>query len=806
MKQEMKKDNRLSNLFIAAVSAVGLSVFSQAVYRVAAGPIELGWILLSVVTILVVSRTDLKIPKISSTVTASNTFIFIALMLYGIPAAVVLAGVDALVCSSHYPNKRRVMPFNTALMSLSVFLSGNLVRLAFGDLSLAVSGFGMLLAAGGSLAVLLYIFNSTMVTAVEAMRRRRNPIRIWREGFSWAWVANLAEAAASCLAVKLATVISIYGVIVAVPIIIVTYQAYRHYTEKVANSIRYAEQVAEMYLKTMKAMATAINAKDKVSDQHVHHVQSYALGLGRLFALSAPEIEALKAGSLLYDIGKLAVPDYILNKPVSLTPAEFEKFKAHTIVGAEILEQLDFPYPVVPIVRHHHERWDGQGYPDGLRGNDIPLTARIVAVADHFVSERAVRRGNRLLARQRACETLMEGSGTLFDPEIVSTFLAHLPEFEVEIQQVAVNAGADECDPEGIAQRPNSGRLAFDKIRRTHFEEMTLHQMAQMLGTSLDVRETFATLSAKLQDMVGYTTCVLYLQQDSSIEVEAVLANGRNADRFASRTIALGAGIAGWVAATGQPVYDCDPRQDFDEMGLEFDDQYRAAAVIPLMRGEEMLGAVALYSAELASYDSERIRLSEALTNMTVDAIVNALDHERAELRATRDQLTWLPNSRGFDRHFEKEAAHARRLGENFAVLMMDLDGFKRVNDRLGHQAGDDVLRQIACVLMKQVRSDDFLCRYAGDEFVATLRVNRDQVARAAKRIQTAVDEHNFNLADPDLSIGVSIGWSLFGVDSEDKDELLHAADCAMYADKATRKAMLPFTEKQLETGPPRII
>lgn len=807
MNQEVKgQDNRLSSVFIAAVSALGLSAFGHAVYSVAIGPIKLEWILLSVVTIAVVSRTDLKIPKISSTVTLSNTFIFIALMLYGIPAAVVLVGVDALVCSLHYPNKRRVMPFNTGVMSLSVFLSGNLVKLAFGDLSQAVSDFGMLLAVGGSLAVLHYIFNSTMVTGVEALRRRRNPIGVWREGFSWAWVANLAEAAASCLAVKLATITSIYGVIVAVPIILVTYQTYRHYTEKVANSIRHAEQVAEMYLKTMKAMAAAINAKDEVSHDHVHQVQFYAMGLGRLLTLSAPEIEGLRAGSLLCDIGKLAIPDYILNKRAPLTHAEVEKFKAHTIVGAEILEQVEFPYPVVPIVRHHHERWDGQGYPDGLCGSEIPLTARIVAVADRFVSERADRRGNRLSARERACEMLREGSGTLFDPAIVSTFLEHLPELEAEIQQ-GMQAGAvnNNGESEGVAEKNDPSRLALDKIRRAQFEGMTLYQMARMLGTSLDVRETFAALSSKLQDIVGYTTCVLFLQQDSKIEVEAVLADGRNANHFANRRIALGAGIAGWVAAAGLPMYNCDPRQDFAEMGLQWDNEYGTAVVMPLMKGEETLGAIALYSADLPSYDAEHIRLAEALTNMSVDAIANALDHGRAELRAMRDHLTGLPNARGFNRHFEMEAERASRLGETFAVLMMDLDGFKQVNDHLGHQAGDDVLRQIACVLLKQVRSDDFLCRHGGDEFAATIRVSPGEVASVAGRIQAAIDEHHFNLVDPDLSIGVSIGWAMFGVNGQEKDELLHVADCAMYADKMRRKAM-PFIPERLDGGPLRVV
>src|SRR5258708_12895705 len=108
------------------------------------------------------------------------------------------------------------------------------------------------------------------------------------------------------------------------------------------------------------------------------------MDLARKFGLSDAEIEALKAGALLHDIGKLAVPDYILNKPDKLTVAEFDKMKVHTIVGAEILTRVAFPYPVVPVVRHHHERWDGRGYPDGLREYQIPITARILSVVYCF--------------------------------------------------------------------------------------------------------------------------------------------------------------------------------------------------------------------------------------------------------------------------------------------------------------------------------------------------------------------------------------------------------------------------------------
>jgi putative nucleotidyltransferase with HDIG domain len=247
-----------------------------------------------------------------------------------------------------------------------------------------------------------------------------------------------------------------YAFIISVPILAATYFTYKVYLDRVETSNRHAEQMSEVHLKTIEALAIAIDAKDEVTPDHVHRVQIYATGLARLFGLSEPELEALKAGALLHDIGKLAVPDYILNKPGPLTPAEFDKMKVHTIVGAEILERVGFPYPVVPVVRHHHERWDGRGYPDGLRGDEIPMTARILTLSDCFDAVREHRNYRVAMTREQALEMLKEGSGTVFDPNVVRTFLEHLDEFETEIREDVSSLKASSCLGVRVTRNPNA--------------------------------------------------------------------------------------------------------------------------------------------------------------------------------------------------------------------------------------------------------------------------------------------------------------------------------------------------------------
>jgi diguanylate cyclase (GGDEF)-like protein/putative nucleotidyltransferase with HDIG domain len=645
--------------------------------------------------------------------------------------------------------------------------------------------------AAGLLALVHYIINSGIASVVFALRRRVSIAAAWKESFLWTSLSYFAGSIAACLIVKLIEIVSFYAFIIAVPIAAITYFSYKVYLDNLEASNRHAEQVAELHLRTIEALAIAIDAKGEVSHDHVHRVQVYATGLARIFGLSEAEVEALKAGALLHDIGKLAVPDYILNKPGPLTTAEFDKMKVHTVVGAEILERVGFPYPVVPVVRHHHERWDGRGYPDGLKGEQIPMTARILAACDCFDAVREDRQYRKAMTREQAIQILRDGSGTVFDPQVISAFLENLDEFEAEIRSMRVEP--QRAQDRRAEKTPETVRLegdhrAFERIRSANRELITLYYIAQTIGTSLDLRDTFAVFASRLEDIVSYTTCVLYLQKTDSTEVEVVHTAGRHVERFKGRRMPSGSGIAGWVVANRHPMHNCDPALDFDTMKVEVPDKYKTATVVPLMKDEEVLGALALYSAEVASYDTDHLRLMEAVAKLASDAIANALQHERIETSALTDVITSLPNARALRYRFEEEADRARRHRDVFSVVMMDLDGFKAVNDRLGHQAGDHLLKELGRLLLTHVRSSDFLCRYAGDEFVAILQTGPEEVNELVSRIQKAVDTHDFGLGASNVYVGLSLGSASFGNDGNTLDELLLAADRAMYVDKNRRK------------------
>ena len=783
----------IANLILVTVSVVGVMIFAYAACALAFSTINVEWILLSLVTVLMVSRIDIGNSRSGRAVSLSDTFIFVSVLLFGTYASVVLAGLDAVASGLQLRERRRTILFKGAAMSLSIFAASSTVALIFGDPRAVASEPGTLVPAAGLLALINAALTSGMMSVANAQENARSIIDSWKESLLWASISVLAGAASVCLIVALITIISFYAFIVSVPILAITYFTYRVYLDRVETSNRHVEQMAELHLKTIEALAIAIDAKDEVTPDHVHRVQIYATGLARLFGLSEPELEALKAGALLHDIGKLAVPDYILNKPGPLTPAEFDKMKVHTIVGAEILERVGFPYPVVPVVRHHHERWDGRGYPDGLRGDEIPITARILTLSDCFDAVREERNYRAAMTHEQAVEMLKEGSGTVFDPNVVRTFLDHLDEFEAEIREMCI-------EPQRVAlpQHRGSPRAAdtndepmvFERIRSAHREVITLYDIAQTIGTSLDLRDTFAVFASRLEDIVSYTTCVLYLVRPDSTDVEATHVAGRNAEIFKTRGVPSGAGITGWVVANRYPMHNCDPRLDFDVLKVEPPEAYRTATVVPLIRDDAVLGALAMYSAELSSYTADHLRLMEAVAKLASDAIANAVHHERIETSALTDLLTSLPNARALRYRFEEEADRARRHRDGFSVMMMDLDGFKSVNDKLGHQAGDQLLRELSVMLLSHIRSADFVSRYAGDEFVALLQVGPEEVQELSQRIQRAIDRHDFGFQGSKLFIGLSVGCATFGADGETLDELLLAADRAMYADKARRKAL----------------
>jgi diguanylate cyclase (GGDEF)-like protein/putative nucleotidyltransferase with HDIG domain len=577
-----------------------------------------------------------------------------------------------------------------------------------------------------------------------------------------------------------------------------SYAARKIFLGRLSAKAREAESASQLHLATAEALATAIDAKDQTTHCHVRRVQLYAMGMGEVFGLPKEEIAALKAGALLHDIGKLAVPAHILNKPGRLTSAEFDKMKIHTTVGAQILARVDFPYPVVPIVRHHHEQWDGKGYPDGLQGEQIPLTARIFSVVDCFDSVREDRPFRPGMTPEESVALLRRGSGTHFDPRVVEQFIGHLPQFEGQIMSQGLQPQSTDNDWRApfelaevdIAQTRERGcYMAYDQIKNAHQEAYALYEIARTFGASLEVEDTLAILVDKVGHVVPFDTCAVYLYHELKGYASAAHVVGRNAEALKSRCIAPGEGVTGFALANRSPVNQLHPSLDF--VGVDLPGvQYASMASLPLFRDDCLIGALSIYSTVLAEYTDDHMRLLETVTSLASDALANAMHHAEAESNALTDPLTGLPNPRYMSLRFEQEAARARRTGRPFQVVMLDLDDFKLVNDTYGHKVGDKMLRETARIIQDQLREYDFLARYAGDEFVAIVQeLVGNQVDELRVRIENAVTRFSMHVrGDKRARVGISVGTATFGVDGETLDQLLITADQAMYRVKSTHK------------------
>jgi diguanylate cyclase (GGDEF)-like protein/putative nucleotidyltransferase with HDIG domain len=529
--------------------------------------------------------------------------------------------------------------------------------------------------------------------------------------------------------------------------------------------------------------------------------------MGKLFNVSESELSALHAGALLHDIGKLAVPEYILNKPGKLTEAEFAKMKIHPTVGGDILKRVNFPYPVEDIVRYHHEKWDGSGYPKGLKGEQIPLIARIISVVDFYDATRCDRPYRKGMKREDSLALLNTMVGTAFDPKVVKKFVEHVVEFDrlidqEDIQEQVSSAAAVDTQ---TATKPDAGlasdilgtpveQSGFRSISDAQREVFALHEIAQTIGSSLSLTDTVTLVANKLKAIVPFDSCVIFLVDERSGKAVAAHAVGEESEMFSSRRITVGDGITGWVIANGRSMCNASPELDMVGVSDEIVKRFRGVLVSPLLREDGAFGAIALYSQSRTSYSTEHVRLLESVCQHASSALNNALTYEKTRESALVDPLTELPNARGFYMMLEQRIAECQRMNrESLAVICMDIDDFKIINDKYGHSTGDRLLASVAGVVRRELRQMDILTRYAGDEFVAIMPMASSKMAVSiADRMRNAVEDQLFSVrAGTLIGLGVSLGVACFPEDGETSEELLTAAARRMQHDKHGRKTIL---------------
>jgi diguanylate cyclase (GGDEF)-like protein/putative nucleotidyltransferase with HDIG domain len=774
------------------VSAFGLLSFnfSQIFYLIVTGFV-----------FVVFSQMQVKIPKSKLSFRFKETAVLFAAIWFGISGAVFLTVVSIIAAWHFHNTSRKSKIFDLASNIVAAFTATKGFYLL-----LNILGFDENILANNQIETWQIIFGLLVMSLIAYLVNC-----ILSALFFWSTnennlVTNIKSELKIHFASYLGAVILAYFAylclfhfgmqfgLVFVPISLVTYITYYFQAQSLSEKTKEIREAGRIHLATVEALATAIDARDQMSEGHARRVQILALGVGKLLALADNEISALRTGALLHDIGKLAIPDHILNKSGKLTSAEMEKMKIHPNVGASILEKINFGYPVIPTIRHHHENWDGTGYPQKLSGQNIPITARILAIADTYDSIRGENAYSKPHSKEDARKTLRDEAGKKYDPKIVDVFLRNLHNLESELAAQDLNYvvfSEDEVETNFIEGNSAGIKHGYvQQIKNANKEVFTLYELARIFSASLNLEETLQLFTKKLGELIPFDTCVVYILDEANNFAVAKHVEGENELIIKGKKIQLNYGATGYVLQNRTPVYQVNPALDFSFYDTNIVSDYISMASLPLLAENRLIGAVSLYSSELDNYEDEHMRLLETISKIAADAISKSISHAETENRSLTDPMTGLPNARSLQAQFEAEVARALRSDTEFQVAMIDLDGFKKVNDTFGHKIGDAVLREVSKVMRSQLRDYDFLARYAGDEFVAILpETSKDEIQELIQRIEIAVknfalpvDEDNF------AKVGASIGFASFPHNGQTLDQVLIVADSEMYAIKALRK------------------
>lgn len=751
-----------------------------------------------------VGRFAVVMPSSSGVLAPTDALLFLAAFSLGAPVATIGAALNGF-CTALYTERKRVeCLYHAGAQAVAVWLASTLMYAVINkqaptpwrDMALALPPVELFLTAAVAMIAVYFFCASASTALFQAWQQEHPSGKFWLQHYLWSALHIFATGLVTTVVFILVQNVSPLYLLIIVPMIWASFAACRMYFQKVETASTNLAEINRLHFATVEALATAIDAKDQVTHEHVRRVQIYAEGIGRLFHLPEDEIEALRAGALLHDIGKLGVPDHILNKPGKLTPAEFEKMKIHTTIGARILERVGFPYPVVPIVRYHHERWDGKGYPEGLQGTTIPLTARILAVVDCFDAVREDRAYRSAFSREDACELLRHQSGKHFDPEVVTMFLAHLETFEqriigagLSLEPAQNNLFLGETEEVATPNRLHEQPEYLDQIAAAHHEMSSLYEIARTFSTSLNLEDTVSIFANKLKYVIPFETCAIYLYDEQKQLARAAHVVGKYAEAFAGREVQPSDGVTGWVLTHRKMFCNAHPELDLAALNLDAD-EFKTLAVAPLLKGEQLIGVIALYSDKLLRYTTDHIRMLETVSSLAADSIYNAIHHAETREFALTDPLTGMPNARSLFFQFAQESNRANRQDTPLSILMMDLDGFKKINDTHGHHAGNEFLIGVAQVIANELRSYDYLSRYAGDEFVALLPgATESDVEDLMWRVQRAVEEYTLPLPNGQCAqAGVSLGTARYGIEADSLERLLKIADRRMYKNKQLRR------------------
>lgn len=594
-----------------------------------------GWLFPSYLLLTVVaSALKTVLPGSEGTVSVNFVFFLVGICNMTLSETLALAAI-ATVVQCFWRSKKRLsfihFAFNLSQLSMAITAAYWTYVLLFAHVFHSKAPLPLLVAA-----IIFFLLNSIPVATVVALADDTSIIKKWDTGYSWTFPYYLVGAAIAGLIQFVNRMAGWEMSMLVLPAVYVIYRSYCMHLDRWEDQKRHLEELASLNLRTIETLALAIEAKDHTTGDHLQRVRVYALELGKDLGLSVSEMQALQAASVLHDIGKLAVPEHIISKPGKLTPEEFEKMKIHPIVGAEIVEQVRFPYPVAPIVHAHHEKWDGSGYPDGISGEAIPIGARILSAVDCLDALASDRQYRRALPLDEAMAHVARDSGKAFDPRVVAALQARY----IELEQLARSQAPEERPKLSLDVKvergaaPDAGFAASVPSSTGQSGGSTLVDVLSRSNDPLTLEEMLSSTALRIRHLLAFDSISVFVVREDVLAARFALGEGVR--QLSSLRVPMGQGLAGWVAETGNFIMNGNPGV---EPGLESARNriaLRSALAVPLASAGDTIGVLAVYRLQADSFTPDDLRVLQASAAQLGPIIAERLESEQPSRKQSR--------------------------------------------------------------------------------------------------------------------------------------------------------------------------
>jgi putative nucleotidyltransferase with HDIG domain len=763
---------RFGRLYIAAVGTAGVAALAFSFYALAERSFDYRVALLAVLT-WISGSFAVRVPGLPATIYVSETFFFTLVLLFGpFPAAVTMA-IDGLLISVRRRNREphRVI-FNIAEPTISVVVASTVFYALYGGPALALDpravppSLTAVLLPATAMAGAYFLSNSWLMAFAVSSETRTPAYRVWREHFMWLSLNYFGGASVALLLALNWQNLNITLVLI-VPLVVISYYTFKTSMERVEDANQHLTELNKLYLSTVETLAMAIDAKDQITHGHIRRVQLYATGLAKALGLTdTRELRAIEAAALLHDMGKLAVPEHILNKPGKLTAFEYDRMKTHASVGAQILSAIDFPYPVVPIVRHHHENWDGTGYPDGLSGVDIPIGARIMAVVDCYDALTSDRPYRPALSDDEALEIIEARKGKMYDPVVTDAFVAVHHEISATVSETVHQPSPVQellRPPSPVQPSIESAGGAKGEVSATL---LALSDLATEIGGLTTVEDLAVTLGSRVRQTVPCDLVVFYLRDRVSDDMVAAHAAGAGSEVFKGLRLKSGEGLSGWVAINKLTIMNSSGALDLADRRERLPMALESALATPLCAGEDVVGVLTLYSSERNSFTTEHQQVVEFAARQIGPALGRALSFEQERMASLFDAETGLPNEKYLERVLASAMYCRPADGLRPGLLML------QAATGTGTPAPADLALRLAATSRMAVRVTDLVFRTGDREFsILMADTTADAMATVARRVTEAMGD--VPAGGPDSA--VESAFALFPEHGAEPADLLRA-------------------------------